>query len=282
MSEPRRLLHDPAFGDEDARAMLAAAKDDHPSDADRAALAAMLGIAAPTATAVAASKAVERTEAVARLSTISLGHAALLAKGMAALALAIGIAFVVAPRGEVARERAPEARATASAERAPGAEANAMPRPSPMGAGAPRGEAPKLPEAMEAPEAPEANRAPAEERRDARRGARVREASEPQTVSVDALARETELVARAKALIGARRLREAREALDAYETVAPHGLLEEEALALRVDLFAAQGAPLAALEGGRAFLERFPRSAHAARVRATLEALDAGSARVAP
>jgi outer membrane protein assembly factor BamD (BamD/ComL family) len=91
------------------------------------------------------------------------------------------------------------------------------------------------------------------------------------------LAQETLLLDRARKAVARRAYVDAIAALDAYDVLAPSGVLVQEARALRVQACADQGKRLAALDLGRAFLAEFPTSPYAKRVKAIVDGLDAPS-----
>jgi hypothetical protein len=236
MTEPRRFLRDE---DEDLATLLRSAREDEPSEADRRAVAAAIGLGAAGA-------------GVAALGATKLGTSAIAKIGLGLLlAFSVGVATGV----RVERARTPHPIATPSV-------AAPVLASAPASAIAPIPEPPPSPSTVESapvaivprPVVPVSSSAPA--------------------TAASLIAQETLLLARAKSAIAKHGYPEAIAALDAYDVVAPSGVLYQEARALRVQALAEQGQRLRALDLGRAFLEQFPKSPHAKRVRAIVDALE--------
>lgn len=295
MTEPRRMLLGGGGGDyydhdADVVVMLGSARDDGPSEADRRAVGAALGFAfaasAATATTAATSASATTTAAAATgaasgsVSSIAalkvgagkLGALALLKLG-GGLALAFSIGVATGVRVQMARTpMAPIAAISPSAHVViPSGNrlASVQDAPAELVAVEPSPPVPAAPSTTSAPtslRAPQITPGPAE--------------VVPATTAAPAasmLAQETLLLERARKSVARRAYVDAIAALDAYDVLAPSGVLVQEARALRVQAYADQGKRLAALDLGRAFLAEYPASPYAKRVKAIVDGLDAPS-----
>jgi hypothetical protein len=238
MTDPQRLLQGE---DADVAALLRSAREDEPAEADRRAVAAAIGLSvgATVATAAVATKGVKL------ITLLKIG-------GAMALVFSVGVMTGV----KVERARKPVAPPEATVA-APIAVAPAI-SVVPVATVAPVVSASAAPSAVvsaAAPMNPTSSSAPA--------------------TAASLLAQETLLLGRARAAIARHDYRDAIAALDAYDVVAPSGVLLQESRALRVQALAEQGSRLLALDLGHKFLEQFPASPYAKRVRAIVESLEA-------
>lgn len=103
---------------------------------------------------------------------------------------------------------------------------------------------------------------------------RERPASQPRSSSSASslgIQEQITLVDRARAAVAAQQPASALAALDEYQRRFPGGVLTQEATLLRIDALLARGDKASAVRLGRQFLERYPRSPMAARVKTLID-----------
>jgi hypothetical protein len=282
MMEPRRLLDQATGQDDELAALLGSARDDGPTAADRAAVAGAIGLglaigamgvashAAGAASAAGGSSASGVVAASAKSAAGKLGALAMLKLGGGvALVFGLGIATGV----QVQKVRTPLGMSAIATM------ATLGPRtPAPAYAVAPA--TPSAPEPPVAPPADTVAIAPKTVASAPTTPAATAAATTTNTTAAPApaasmLAQETALIERARKSVSTHAYADAIAALDAYDVLAPSGVLLQEARALRIQAYAEQGKRLAALDLGRAFLAEYPQSPYAKRVRAIVDSLDA-------
>lgn len=268
MTEPRRLLDQAMGGDDELAALLSAARDDGPTAADRRAVAAAIGLGVAVAaigagaTAAASGGASGAGALGAKAAAGKLGGLALLKLG-GGMVLVFGLGIATGVEVQKARTR--------SAPSVVSAPAVVVSAPAPR-APAPTTPAPEEPRAPEPAPAPPPVTTPASARPPS---PTITQPSVAPAPAASMLAQETALVERARKAVGSHAYTDAIAALDAYDVLAPSGVLVQEARALRIQAYAEQGKRLAALDLGHAFLAEYPSSPYAKRVRAIVDTLDA-------
>jgi hypothetical protein len=253
MSDPQRLRE--TTTDDFERSLLASLRGDEPTDADRRAVLAAVGVVLPAATAtVAVAGTATSWFAGLKVSALTIAVASAVIVGGV-----IGVALIVGERPPAVADAEQPARTAsiASAPPAPSATERALPtdhEPASIDVSslpsAPNGAAP--PPRASAPSAPSAPVAP----------------SAP---AAPALAEEIALIDRARGFLGARDPSRALDLLDTYDR--HPGNLAHEATALRVEALAMRGDRARAAQVARVFLTEHPRSPLAARIR-TLAHID--------
>jgi len=93
----------------------------------------------------------------------------------------------------------------------------------------------------------------------------------PSSASNLGIQEQIALIDRARGAVAAHQPAAAMAALDDYQRRFPRGVLTQEATLLRVETLLARGDKTGAVRLGRQFLERYPRSAMAARVKALID-----------
>ncbi|HVY26171.1 MAG TPA: hypothetical protein VHB79_06445 [Polyangiaceae bacterium] len=239
MRDPERLLDDGASDLE--LALLRAGHTDVPSDKARQAALAALGLSGAVLSA--------SSSAAASSTALSSGARVLAAKWWAvgALVTAAGAAGL----GYATFSGGPTAVPSVSATRPP------MPAPRVTG---PALE--PMPEAATPPPSPAA--IPRE------RGT----TPQPHTSSssgAPGIQEQIALIDRARSAVAAGQPAVAMAALDEYQRRFPGGVLTQEATLLRIETLLARGDKASAARLGQRFLQRYPRSAMAARVRALID-----------
>jgi hypothetical protein len=243
MSDPQRLRE--TTTDAFERSLLGSLRRDEPTDADRRAVLAAVGVVLPATTAAAAAAGTATTWfAGLKLSAVTIAVAS------AAVAFGvIGVALIVGGRPPPVADAAQPAGSAAM---------GAPPAPSATERVSPIDHEPASIDVSSLPSAPNGAPPPA----------RASAASAPAAPSAEAppaLAEEIALIDRAGKFLVARDPSRALDLLDTYDR--RPGSLAHEATALRVEALAMRGDGARAAQVARVFLTAHPRSPLAARIR---------------